>query len=114
MHKAASMIVGQSCRTISPASSRFFPVIPNWVKAEFQTESFNVLNHAAFAQTKAYANEPNFGEITSAVYGPDESETRREIEFAMRFTFWCLVALKALPGGDQPLSTSPTWFIMHV
>lgn len=80
-------VLGPGYDDLDFSASRFFPVIPDRVKAEFRAEMFNIFNHPDFAQPNAYANEPNFGEITSTVNGPDEGDTARQIEFALRLTF---------------------------
>jgi hypothetical protein len=78
-------VTGPGFDNLDFALSRFFPVVPNRVKAEFRAELFNILNHPNFGLPNPNPDGPAFGAITTT--GSAGSNNSRQIEFALRLTF---------------------------
>ena len=72
--------------------SKDFPIHGDRVKLKFRADAFNAFNHASFAlpSTAAADNDitsGNFGNISSAVAGPDGLTKARVLQVALRLEF---------------------------
>jgi hypothetical protein len=78
-------VTGPGFKDVDFSLSRFFPVVPNRVKAEFRAEIFNIVNHPNFGLPNAALDGQAFGAITNT--GTTGTNNSRQIEFALRLTF---------------------------